>query len=75
VLPQSILKNACRTPGFDDLQAGTPVRLLAKLSNRIVAVACFHGFEEKTRFVLGRNRKFSERLVKTGMVKLASFFD
>jgi hypothetical protein len=37
-------KHAYRTPSRDDLEAGTPVRLLARHSNRIVAVAHFQAF-------------------------------
>jgi hypothetical protein len=68
-------KYVYRTPGRDDLEAGTPVRLLARHTNRIVAVANFHHVEEKSKFVRARNGKLSERSFKRNMVKLVRVFD
>jgi hypothetical protein len=70
-----IAKYIYRTPGRDDLEAGTPVCLLARHTNRIVAVANFHHVEEKLKFVRARNGKLSERLFKRNMVKLVRVFD
>ncbi len=46
----------------------------ARRTNRIATVARSYGVKEKTEFVLGPNRRFSEQSIKKNMVKMVRVF-